>query len=559
MANFEFDGSSAQETGSLLPSTFSNLIFNNSAGTSFTNTLTTTNGSVTINPLSKMFVPAGKKLTILGTLTNNGGSGGVVLKSAGDYSPPGSLIAYGSVSGSVTDERYISNNFSWHFLSSPVSDQAIWPVFSPTPTGDPLTFGTGTWSWDLYYWNPNANMTTELPWVNLRQDNNGVYNNWPVDNTGSNAGFGAATPVFSTGRGYLVSYNTGWNPSTGSPEVHSFTGTLNTGTINRTLTKGANAWNLAGNPYSSSIDWMASSGWTRTDLVTSGSGYDYWIFNGTSGTYGVFNSGTGSGTESTTRYIAPMQGFFVEAASSGSLGMNSAVQTHSSQSWLKQENEADNLLRLKLTTDANSWSNEMILAADPSYDNGGSRKFWSIYPEAPEICSGKNGKNYSIDRRPSISDSTLVNIRIKAGVTGTYFLTATGLETFFAARSVTLEDLKTGAFQKLNDNPVYTFTAGPDDEPGRLRLHFGRPYGTTEPGKTGPVSFYAFENAIYIRSNTASELKGEVLIYNMLGQLVKNEKVSGEQCRIKMNSPTGYYIVSLVIESRVYRIKILIQ
>ncbi|MEI7980323.1 MAG: T9SS type A sorting domain-containing protein [Bacteroidota bacterium] len=495
------------------------------------------------------------------------GTAGLRIKSTS--SGTGSLIDFGSgisVSGSstATVERYIVKDFKWHFLSSPVSAQPLWPEFAPTPSGSTYldyTWGSGpAWGWDFYYWNPNSSTTTQLYWVNPR-NSNGTYNYGDLDLTGNGAGYGTSTPpIMAVGRGYLVAYDAIWNSATGSPTTHSFTGTLNSGNKSRTITLGVNHFNLVGNPYPSSIDWKGS-GWTRANLATSGSGYDYWIFNDTDGNYGVYNSASVSdaGTHSTTRYIAPMQGFFVEAASDGSLGMTSAVQTHSTQTWLKESAEENNILRLKLTTDANTYNDEMIIAVDPAFDNGGSHKFWSMYEEAPEIYSVKNGTNFSIDRMPAVGEGTVINVGIKAGVVSNYTLTVTGVSGFSKAKSVILEDLKTGTTRNLNENNVYSFNGGPGDASARFHLHFGGPYATTEPGKTGPVSFYAFENAIYIRSNTASELKGEVLIYNMLGQLVKNEKVSGEQCRIKMNSPTGYYIVSLVIESRVYRIKILIQ
>ena len=97
-------------------------------------------------------------------------------------------------------------------------------------------------------------------------------------------------------------------------------------------------FNLTGNPYPSSIDWRASSGWTRSDLVSTGGGYDMWIWNPTANNYGVYNSADadGVGTNSVTRYIAPMQGYFVTASSAGNLSMNNDVRVHDGAgNWFK--------------------------------------------------------------------------------------------------------------------------------------------------------------------------------------------------------------------------------
>ncbi|MEI7980593.1 MAG: T9SS type A sorting domain-containing protein [Bacteroidota bacterium] len=538
--------------------TFNNLTVDNAVKVILANdALTTVTGTLLINSGKMLEISPGKKLTVSGTLTNSAGSAGLVIKS--DATGTGSLIHSGSVTGTV--ERYIAHDFKWHFLSAPVATQPLWPQFAPTPAGSSYsdyTWGADpVWGWDFYYWNPNSGATTQLYWVNLR-NTDGSYNSRTVDGSGNDGGFGTTTPpAFTVGRGYLTAYDAGWNPVTDSP-IHLFTGTLNAGPVSGTITNGANPFNLVGNPYPSSIDWQAG-GWDRTKLVSSGGGFDYWIFNDTDGNYGLFNSALGSGTHGTSRDIAPMQGFFVEAASTGTLDMTSSTQVHSTQTWLKESLEINNLIRLKLTTDVNNYNDEMIIAVDPSYADAGSQKFWSMYTEAPEIYSMKNGSDFSIDRMPSVNDGTIVNLGIKAGVVANYALTVTGLNTFFTAKSVTLEDLKTGTTRNLNENNVYAFNAGPDDAAERFHLHFTGPFGANDPGKTEPVRVYTFENTLYIGSNTGPEIKGDVYIYDMLGRLVKQVKVNGNQCQVKMDGVPGYYVVTLVMENRAYNIKVFLQ
>jgi len=508
---------------------------------------------ITIQPGARFTVQNGAKLATTGTA-------GITVKS--DATVTGSFLDQNTSSGNVTFngiqtvQRYIPNDFTWHFLSSPVSAQVIWPEFSPEPTGIPLSFGAGPdYNWDFYYWNPNADTETELYWINLRQDATGSYNSRNVDEPGSNAGFGVAPPAVTIGRGYLTSYKDAW--TTGSPETHSFTGALNTGEISRAITKGANSWNLVGNPYPSSVDWQATTGWTRSTLTTSGSGYDYWIYVGSAGNYGVCNSTPGEeGTLGTTRYIAPMQGFFINAASSGTLSMDNSIRVHSIQSWLKGTGDANNMLRLKLTTNANSYNDEMIVKVNPAFEDEGSQKLWSMEQEAPEIYSIKDGVNYSIDRMPSVNETSVVNLGVKAGVSAGYTLTVSGLESFYTAKSVILEDLKTGTIQTLNDNNVYTFSASPDDQANRLKLSFDGPYGIDDGAKANPVTIYSYEKTIVIRSNSTEILKGEVYVYDLVGQTIKHLKVNNNLILIPMDGITGYYVVALLTDNGIYNGKV---
>ncbi|MCK9423788.1 MAG: T9SS type A sorting domain-containing protein [Bacteroidales bacterium] len=494
------------------------------------------------------------------------GSAGMTIQSTS--SGTGSLIDVNggiTVSGTSRVERYISHNNHWHFLSSPVTSATIWPDFAPIPTGPHYTFGSSPWYWDFFYWNPNCEPWTvnHLPWVNLRKTN-GDYNNGTIDLPEPNAkdaGFGSTVPpVFQVGRGYLVAYTSDYSGST----THNFTGTLNYGNQNVPVTYYINnSWELTGNPYPSAIDWKSSSwGSDRNGILEpSGAGFDYWIFNDSCGNYGVCNSVQDAGTNGTTRYISPMQGFFVKAATSATepLPFTSSVQTHSTQTWLKEGEEENNLLRLNLTTNATVYSDEMIITVNSLFENGGSMKLWSLYAEAPEIYSVKNDKNYSIYRMPCVNDGSVVNLGIKAGITATYTLTVTGLKTFFSARSVNLEDLKTGVTQNLNDNNVYTFSASPDDQPKRLLLRFGGPYGVIDPVKDNPVSIYASEGAIVIHNNTSSKLKGDTYIYDLTGRMIRYVTTDNTLIRINMDGNKGYYFVTFVTNNEIYNGKVFLN
>jgi hypothetical protein len=438
-------------------------------------------------------INAGKALTVNGNLTNNAGLTGLVINS--DENGTGSLIENSGATATV--KRYIANDFKWHFLSSPVSSQEIWPQFAPDPAVVP--WGSGSYGWDFYYYNPNVPLTG-LYWVNLRKTD-GTYNSASIDAANDLAGFGPATPTFDVGKGYLVAYD-----NSKFTTAHTFSGSLNAGSIGRSIVNSSTPYNLVGNPYPSSIDWKSAEWGTGRDALVNNSGYDYWIWNEDPlvNNYAVFNSSGSASVNGASQYIAPGQAFFVKAASNGSLGMNDGIRAHSTQAFLKNSDAEPNLVRLKITSDANTYSDEMIVEFNADFSGGGSDKFWSFYTVAPEIYSVKDGNNYSIDRYNTLTDDMKVDIAAKTGVTATYTITATNIADFTLRDKVYLLDKKTGVKTNLKQTPSYSFAGTPDDERNRFQLIFGTSIGTDEE-TASDFTIYASDNIIYIRNDKANE------------------------------------------------------
>ncbi|MBK7213571.1 MAG: T9SS type A sorting domain-containing protein [Bacteroidales bacterium] len=508
--------------------------------------------NLTISNTGSLQIYGGLSLTVNGTLTNNAGIYGLTLNSEAS-------LLNNSSSVDATVVKYIANDNKWHFLSSPVANQDIWPEFAPNP-GSGLNFGT-TWNWDFYYWNPNSSLTTGLYWVNLRKNTAGDYNDNNVDQAGSYAGFGTTTPAeFTTGRGYLVAYNNNWNPATGSPTDHYFSGSLHSGAVNKAVVIGANNFNLVGNPFASSLDWKASSGWARTDLEANGGGYDYWVYNDNlaTGNYGVFNSAGTAGTNGVSRYIAPQQAFFVRAAADGNLGMDFGARAHSSQSFLKTTDAENSFIRLKFSTDANTFSDEMIVEFDPAFNNGGSAKFWSFYTEAPEIFSEKDGNSYSIDRYSNTEEDVVINLGVKTGVEANYTISATNIADFTLSSKVILEDMETGKITDLKKTNSYSFSAGAGDNRNRFRLMIGSTNGVSD-NTSSNFNIYTNDNTVYI-INEGSSASYKATVSNMIGQVVAEKQINGNTSeRIQLGNVPGVYIVTVKSEGKTFSKKVIIH
>ena len=574
-STLDFNNSAAfQSIGGTTATTFNNITINNPLGVTLTSSgLTTVNGDLLINSGDIFNIGAGKQLTVSGTLTNSSGNNGLVIKS--DANGTGSLIS-NSLAVPAKVERYIINDFKWHFLSSPVAAQEIWPNFASTPDlSSPVGWVPAAelpyFSSDFYYFNPYC-PTTGLMWVNLRYNDGthlGTYNNRTIDDPSSAAGFGGlqtAIPQFDAGKGYVVAYDASWGG------IHSFAGELNSGVVERGIVNysgnnpAGSAFNLVGNPYPCSIDWKNNEGWSRNDLATHNitSGYDYWVWNDAYGNYGVFNSLGSSGTLDVSQYVAPMQSFFVKASTIGAgikLKIYNGAKTHSSQAWLKTAFGDESHLTLNLTTDANPYSDEMIIGFSSDYGGWGSSKFWSMYTEAPEFYSVKDGEKYSIDRYNAFNADMTINISAKCGVDANYTITAPNIAAFSLSDRVILIDLKTGAKVDLKATGSYTFHGTPSDTRERFQLVFH--YGVGIENNTAGKQIYAFTSGSDLFLNAAVSGVGmcDVVVYDAIGRVVftgKYDASNGKQ-KVATLSVPGTYIAKVVSKTGATTTKVLVH
>ncbi|MDO9253924.1 MAG: T9SS type A sorting domain-containing protein [Bacteroidales bacterium] len=473
-----------------------------------------------------LIVDAGKALTVNGALSNGGT---LTVKSDGSNGT-GSLITKGSVTGNATVERYIGGaSWGWHFLSSPVAAQAISPEFVASPTGT---------SEDFYMWYEPL-----LLWVNFK--NESVEPKFSSKN-GAN---------FVPGRGYLVAYET-----TGTTK--NFQGTLNSGSVSIPLTMGGSGdnmyFNLVGNPYPCSLDWDAVSGWDWSSLA--GTQKSYWVWNDASGNYGAYISGSyGFGTNGVTNYIPVGQGFMVMAAATGNLAMGDGVKAHSAQAFLKKGSTSNDEFRLKLSCDVNAYSDEAIVAFSNSVSDGGADKFNSMYADAPELWSVKNGNKYSINFMGDISSAEIVPLAVKAGVAGSYTLTASQVESFAGNSAVTLEDRSTGTFTDLGTTPIYTFHVNaPAIFTDRFFLHFLDVTGIVNPDIASNFTMYTMDGVLNIQS--LQKLGGKIAVIDMQGRTIATGRIeAGATTRINMNGKTGVYIVSVLTSRGIINTKVLVK
>ncbi len=526
-ATFTYGGTSAQtiESNLFLNEKVYNLTINNPAGVTLNTTFTADN-DMTIQTGASFIIPETKGMKVTGILTNSSSASGLLLKS----SATGTASLIQSNAGPLaTVQRYIDGDtLAWHFMSSPVASQTI--SGSWTPTG---TYGDGT-GYDLYLWDePHA------CWVyNLNADSIPA---WNVANPGN---------TFVPGRGYLYAVQD-FTPT------KQFVGNLNGGTLTRSISMTSipnsdyDGFNLLGNPYPSSIDWSLGGGFNRDMLYLNGSGYDIWTWSPTANNYGVYNSADVSGTNNVTRYIAPMQAFFVRASSAGTFSFKNDARVHDGASvWLKsaRSHNEDQSIQLKVASSAGS--DEVRFGFGYPFNESGAMKLFSPVETAPSLYMNCSGGSFSTRRLTDTVRNKYVPVNFKAGEAGTYTLNCTYDASTMGA--LFLEDRQNGTILDLSGGESYTFQASVTDPAERFVLHFGAVTlvdSDVHPNvwvSDGMLNVY-LENMIGDYTMRLFDLHGRQLQY---------EKMSGsEQCSIPLFGK-GIYLVKVENKSKMQTIKV---
>lgn len=523
---FTYAGSTLQtiESNQFLGEKVNNLTIDNAIGVNL-NTNFTISNALLINANKVVSVLPLFQLSALGTITNIAGPSGLILKS--DASGTASLL-HNSNNVPATVQRYISGPVEgWHFLSSPLSGQSIsgsWLPSGTYGTGNPAT-GTG---YDLYLWDEAS--------FSFKYILDASSIGWNSVHPGSN---------FSVGRGYLYSVQA-TNPT------KEFAGNLNNGPVNYpiTITEAKDStlvalegFNLVGNPYSSSADWQASSGWDRTKLETIALGYDMWVWNPTAKNYGVFNSASGVGTNSISNFIAPMQGFFVKAASNGNLVFDNKTRVHTGAgNWFKNSGIKNEVIHIGVQSEETNGSDEVSIQFGYSDNKQGASKLFSHVVTAPSLYISSSGKDYSVRYMTDPAENISVPIEFKAGKDGFYSIIFNFNSKEFDF--VQLEDRLLKTTTSIKPSTIYKFNASKKDNTNRFTLHFAKDNPVTKDNELAAF-VYMDGNALAV-DLSAVTVPTEVAIFDILGRSLLYKKLDALAVhKLNVSSPTQILIVRL--------------
>jgi hypothetical protein len=451
-------------------------------------------GTIRINGNGKLKVNKKFENQYGSSLVNNGeliiGSGGYMINKNGS-----------SKSGNGVDskERVIAGK-GWHYISAPVNNAKSSNAF---------------WGAALYQFNE-------------------VSNQWePI----------GANQKLQAMKGYDVYYH--------NEQEIKFQGKFHDGNYSIDLTKENDGWNLVGNPYPSTIDWQAASGWTKTNV-------DNAIYIWDPATQNITTYINGAGTNGGTRYVAPMQGFLVRCNNSngGSLSINNNARVEQSVVFRGEENE-DLLIRVTVSSD--KYNDETVIRyhenATASFDfNYDAEKMFSKNSDVPQIYSKSvEGTDASINSIPTTAVGSSVPVYFKAGVTGSHEVKI-DLENFDYGTMIYLEDKMTGEVHDMLTG-AYEFESEVTDDPHRFIVHFIPPQSVNNQGQNDiytsindkitdeTVNVYAENKTIHVTNNMDN---AQITIVNLVGKVVyKDDNLTEGYSAISTNLDAGYYIVNI--------------
>ncbi|MFM8596370.1 MAG: T9SS type A sorting domain-containing protein [Flavobacteriales bacterium] len=510
---------------------------------STTNTLTINdplilNGDLNLSS-GELILAANDKLTLTGTLTNNGT---FTIEN-------GATLVQGASST-------LSGNGTYNVK------QTITGAGSTTPTGrfwylgSPVSLASSS----VYFGNA-ANV------VKKRDEAN---NAWTPLSSGS-------PENLVVGQGY-------YTQAMGNATINFTGGLLNNGAITiggltRTAGQGFEGFNLVSNPYPSYLDWDAV---TKTDV---GNTMWYRTYNNTNaqmvfdtyvaGTGGIGTNLNGAGV---SNLIPPMQSFWVRVNSgsaSGSLGLTNSMRAHftsinGSTAGLKStSNERDLFLRMNLLQADKK--DQIIVYVNDNATNGfdildGEKM---MQAGAPQFYTSAAGKKITINGLNSAKKQQSLPITMELPTTGVHSFVIEDLE--ISNGLVWLEDKQEEFLQALEPGTVYEFYANSGINAERFVLHFQLIDDAT------PVNVYNEVNSsanfsgkganvhaeaagvVVIKLPATTEGVTDIQIRDAAGKLVYSGSTNTLETSVQLEQANGIYYVTLNSTSGVEVRKVFVQ
>lgn len=327
----------------------------------------------------------------------------------------------------------------------------------------------------------------------------------------------------------------------------SFTGLLNNDDVEIELLQGVKNFNYYGNPYPSYLNSTSVLNGGTTDgtlwqRTKGGSGFYFVTFNPADGGTSLPSGNDGS-------LIAPMQGFWVNAATAGTFTFTNAMRTHNvNGTGAFKAPRISNSQKLLLSISNENMVDEALVRfnseAGEGITNWDSRKMMNG-ASGLNIYTVAEGVNLAINSQTSITEGVEIPVGVQIG-TGTYKISVKEFSNFASGTKVNLIDKATGTVTNLSETD-YDFTLTENlNSTSRFALVFPKADASTGLNDVSKDEIFAFVRDGRIVVNTADAAEGSMIyVFNGVGQRIVSKIVTGTVNELNNSLPAGVYVVKL--------------
>ena len=415
----------------------------------------------------------------------------------------GILPAGAQITGNVRIQRYMSlegpnDRRIYRYIASPLQNAAVVDIQGEIPvtgtfTGASVCQGCVTRSQSMYGYTETVITDTNGSGANDISDG---YVDFPqTDNK----------EILLPGKGYTFFVRGDIIPS-GLWDVNGIVTQGNSAPVELPVTftssgvTGNDGWNLVGNPYASTIDWNAATGWTRSDM-------DAGIYiadnGGTTARYATWNGVTG--TNGGSRYIAIGQAFWVKASGTGTPVLNAAenIKAPGIQTTFFREEAPENMLRIAMVKDAVTDEAVIHFRPDATDDFDPQADTWKMMNGSFNLSMLANTNKLAINSLPGFTCTTAVNLMIEGATSGGYQLDFSSMDSFTKPTTITLVDRFTNDTTDISLFNTYAFTVTTDSASQgseRFTVYFKTPLDSVSIEQDGTTftSSYSEGNQWYL-------------------------------------------------------------
>jgi hypothetical protein len=491
---------------------------------------------VNIANTGSLFLTSSARLTVSGTITNDGTitleSGATLVQgSSSTLSGSGSYVVKQDITGAGSSTP--TGRF-W-YLGSPVS-QASSAVFFASSL------------------------------ANVAKKRDEAANAWVSLNSGS-------AENLEVGRGYYIQ-------TVPSSSTLNFTGgAINNGTITTpNLTSAGTSFtgfNLVSNPYPSYVDWTSVSktnvGTTMWYRTHDGSGMNFGTVNGS----GV---GTTIGSTILTKYIPPMQSFWVRVATYGqpaSLTFNNTNRSHfisenNSVAGLKSSNDSPSVF-IRMNLKQAEKMDQLVVYTEDQATNG------LDYLDAEKMMQATHPQFYTkvgnqktvINALNAAKKQQALPITMELPITGVHSFVIEDLE--ISNGWVWLEDKQEEIIQALEPGTVYQFYANAGMNAERFVLHFqliddavptnvyNEVNSSANFSGKGASVYAESAGVVVIKLPASAEGVNDIQIRDAAGKVVYAGSMNNLETSVELAQANGIYYVTLSSNTGVEVHKVFIQ